>query len=178
MRRLILFVILFSAACGSPSSPTGVSERFDWTVNGQSFAASSNGRGAQRAGTTLSLIGGACGGGAFLGISVPSGANAVGTYTVVPNSNASVSANWTPDARSGASASEAWNAPGTTRVVNGSVVTGGSGSVTVSSITAEWVSGTFRFEVIANASNRDVANKTIEGSLSSVQGADDLLRGR
>ena len=48
--------------------------------------------------------------------------------------------------------------------MNGSFVTGGSGSVTVSSITAEWVSGTFRFEVIANASNRDVANKTIEGS--------------
>ena len=76
MRRLILFVILFSAACGSPSSPTGVSERFDWTVNGQSFTASSNGRGALRAGTTLALTGAACGGGAFLGISIPSGANA------------------------------------------------------------------------------------------------------
>ena len=75
-----------------------------------------------------------------------------------------VSVNWTPNARTGAAASEAWSAPGTPRLVGGTFVRGGSGSVTISSISGDWITGTFSFEVVAEPSNRDTATKTLQGS--------------
>jgi hypothetical protein len=69
VRHGILLVALIAAACGGgPTSPTGQAESFTWTVNGQSYAATSNGRGALRAGPVLSVTGGDCGSGAILGI--------------------------------------------------------------------------------------------------------------
>ena len=160
MRLGILLVAVIAAACGgSPTSPTGQSESFTWTVNGQSFTATSNGRGALRAGSVLSVTGNDCGSGAHLSINVPN--LSVGTYGVGPGA---VTVSWTPDARTSSAANEAWYAPGTPRVVGNAFVTGGSGSVTILSISSDWVSGSFSAEVVANPSNRDTGPKTVQGS--------------
>ena len=160
LRYGILLLAVIAAACGgSPTSPTGEAESFAWTVNGQSFAASSNGRGALRTGSVLALLGGDCGSGANMSINVRN--LSVGTYEVGPGA-ATVS--WAPDTRTGQAAQEAWNAPGTSRVVGNAIVTGGSGSVTISSISSDWVSGSFSAVVVANPSNRDAGSKTVQGS--------------
>lgn len=160
MRLGVLLVAVIATACGgSPTSPTGQAESFTWTVNGQSFTATSNGRGALRAGSALSVTGGNCGSGAILNINVPN--LSVGTYGVGPGA-ATIS--WTPDARTGSAANEAWYAPGTPRVVGNTIVSGGSGTVTISSISSDWVSGSFSAEVVANASNRDTTSKTVLGN--------------
>jgi hypothetical protein len=159
VRHRILLVAVIAAACGgSPTSPTGQTESFTWTVNGQSFAASSNGRAGLRAGSALSLVGGDCGSGASLGIMVPN--LSAGTYGVGPGA---VTVSWTPDARTSNAAQEAWQAPGTPRVVGNAIFSGGSGSVTISSISSDWVSGSFSVEVVANPSNRDTGSKTVQG---------------
>ncbi len=150
----ILLLTAMAAACGgntSPVSPSGQAESFTWTVNGQSFTASSNGRGALSASSVLSITGADCGAGPVLSIIVPS--LAVGTYTVGPRA-ASVS--WTPDARASSAANEAWDAPG---LLNAS----GSGFVTITSISADWVSGTFTAEVVPRPSNRDTSGKSVQG---------------
>ena len=75
MRRIALCMVLGAVACGSgPTSPSGQSERFTWTVNGQAFTASSNGQGALRAGATMSLTGADCSRGPHIsiGLSAPS----------------------------------------------------------------------------------------------------------
>ena len=74
-----------------------------------------------------------------------------------------VSVDWAPDACTGAAASEAWSAPGT-RLVGGMFVRGGSGSVTISSVSSDWIPGTFSFEVVARDANRDTAPKALQGS--------------
>ena len=86
-----------------------------------------------------------------------------GTYSV-GDGDGGASVNWTPDARTGAAAGEAWSAPGISRVVNNTIVRSGSGSLTVSSISGDWISGTFSFEVAPNPSNRDTATKMLQGS--------------
>jgi hypothetical protein len=163
--RGLVLLAMFGVACGdSPTSPSGVSEGVSWTVNGESFRASSNGMAALRVSGTLSLTGADCGRGPIIGMFI-AGANmsAPGTYSVGNGAGFST-VTWTPDARSGASAGEAWTAPGIPRVVNGVLVGGGSGSVTVSSITNDWVSGSFTFEVVANPGNQDGGNKSIQGT--------------
>ena len=160
MKHGILLVAVIAAACGgSPTSPTGQAEGFRWTVNGQSFAATSNGRAALRAGSALIVTGGDCSSGAFLNINVPN--LSVGTYGVGPGA---VTVSWTPDARTASAANEAWSAPGIPRVVGNAIVSGGSGSVTISSISSDWVSGSFSAEVVASPSNRDTGAKTVQGS--------------
>ncbi|NOT27724.1 MAG: hypothetical protein HOP16_16680 [Acidobacteria bacterium] len=162
MRVGILMIAALAAACAggdSPTSPSGQQENFAWTVNGQSFTASSNGRGALRAGAVLSLTGGNCSAGAIINLNVPS--LAPGTYNVGPNA---VNVTWTPDARTGSAANEAWHAPAIPRVVNNVLVAGGSGSVTISSISSEWVSGTFTAEAVAGPTNRETGARMIQGS--------------
>jgi hypothetical protein len=151
-----------AAACGgTPTSPSGQSEGFTWTVSGQTFTATSNGMAALRVNSVLSVAAANCGSGATLGLSVTMPNWSAGTFPVGANS---ASINWTPDARTGEAANEAWTAPGIPRAVNNVIVTGGSGSVTISSVTNDWVSGSFTAEVIANPGNRDSAPKTIQGN--------------
>ena len=157
---ILLFAVIAAACGGSPTSPTGETESFTWTVNGQSFNATSNGRGALGAGSFLTLTGSDCGSGAHLNMSIDAPNLSAGTYAV---ESGAVSVNWTPDARTGQAAQEAWYAPGTPRVVGNAIVSGGSGSVTISSISPDWVSGSFNVEVIANPSNRDAGSKTVRG---------------
>ena len=160
MRLRILLIALITSGCaGSPASPTSQAENFTWTVNGQAFTATSNGRAALRAGAALSVTGFNCGSGAGLGINVPN--VALGTYGVGPGAAAIT---WTPDGRTGNAANESWNAPGIPRVVGNAIVSGGSGSVTISLISSSWVSGSFSAEVVANPSNRDTGPKTVQGS--------------
>jgi hypothetical protein len=160
MRLGMLLVTVIATACGgSPASPTGQAESFTWTVNGQSFTAASNGRGALRAGVGLSVTGAVCGSGAILSITVPN--PSAGTYSVGPGA---VTVSWTPDARTGSAANESWSAPGTPRVVGNVLVTGGSGSVTISNVSSDWVSGSFSAEVVASPSNRDTGSKTLQGN--------------
>jgi len=133
-------------------------------VNGESFTATSNGMSALRAGSNLSLTGADCGRGAIFGILIrAANLSAGGTYPV-GELDGTASINWTPDARTSAAANEAWSAPGLPRVVNNVLVRGGSGTVTISSISGDWVSGTFSFEVVPNPSNRDTGMKTLQGS--------------
>jgi hypothetical protein len=154
--------VAITAACGgTPTSPSGQSESFTWTVNGQAYAATSNGSAALRVNSVLSMAAANCGSGANVGVSVTMPTWSAGTYPVGSNS---VSINWTPDARTSQAAGEAWSAPGIPRVVNNAIVSGGSGSVTISSISNDWVSGSFSAEVIANPGNRDGAPKTIQGT--------------
>jgi hypothetical protein len=164
-RTLSVFAAVAAVACGgSPTSPSGAVEAVTWTVNGESFRATSNGMSALRAAGNLSLVAADCGRGPNLGMLVTApNMGGPGAYPV-GNGGGFSNVTWTPDARSGASASEAWSAPGLPRVVNGVLVGGGSGSIAISSISNDWVSGSFTFEVIANPGNRDPANKTIQGT--------------
>ncbi|MCC7009912.1 MAG: hypothetical protein IT184_13980 [Acidobacteria bacterium] len=155
---VLLLAAFFAAACSrTPTSPTGASENFTWTVDGQSFTATSNGRYASHSGASVSMTGAACNAGAHVSLRFPN--TGPGTYTLGTSTPV---ATWTPDARTGSA--DAWNAPGIPRVVDGKIVSGGSGSVTVTSLSSDWVSGTFRFEVVPNPANKDMANKIIEGS--------------
>ena len=162
MRTGLLLVAAITAACSSsPTSPSGQTDNFTWTVNGQPFSASSNGMAALSVNGRLSLAGVNCSAGAGLGINVPS--TAAGTYNV---GTGGVSITWTPDGRSGSAANEAWSAPAIPRVVGNTIVAGGSGSLTITSSSADAVSGNFSAEVIADPSNRDTAAKTVSGSFS------------
>ena len=165
MRYAALLLTLTVVACGgSPTSPSGATEAGTWTVNGESFRASSNGLGATRTGGTLGLTAAECGRGAFLGMMIrAANMSAPATYAV-GDGDGMASVSWTPDARTGASASEAWAAPGLPRVVGGVLVRGGSGSVTITGISGEWVSGTFAVEVAPNPGNQDTAMKTVQGT--------------
>jgi hypothetical protein len=159
-----VLVSIVTAACGSPTSPTGATESVTWTVNGESFRATSNGRAASRAGGSLSVVGADCGRGANLHVQVRGiDLSIPGTYPVGQSDGQAI-IQWTPDARSGDAASESWQAPGIPRVVGGAFVSGGTGSVTVTSISNDWVSGTFRVEVVPNPGNRDITMKAVEGS--------------
>ena len=132
-----------------------------WTVNGQSFTASSNGRAALHVASSLSVTGANCGSGAHLSIGVTGINPGPATYSVGPGG---ATVGWTPDARTGAAANEAWSAPGLPRVIGNTLVRGGSGVVTITGISSDWVSGSFSAEVVADPSNRDSAPKTIEGT--------------
>ena len=159
MKHMVLVIALLAVACGTPTSPTGQSEGFDWTVNAQQFKASNNGRAASRGGSFTYLTGANCGSGGTGIVSIQLGAIAgPGTYSV---SNDGVNVTWTPDASSGDAAGENWSAPGIPRVVGGVLVTGGSGTLTITSISNEWISGSFRFELVPSPTNRDTTTKTM-----------------
>jgi hypothetical protein len=157
MRRLALVIALSAVACGgSPTSPSGQTEQFTWTVNGQTFTASSNGRSALRpSGTTnISLTGANCSIGAF--ISVLAKNPAVGTF---PVSEAGISLRWIPDARTSTN-QDAFDSPGS----SGFNVGTGSGTVTITSLTSDWISGTFNVVAVPFFTNQDKTQKTITGS--------------
>ena len=149
----LVIVALVTATCGSPTSPSGQDENVTWTVNGQSFSASSNGRAASRTGG-LFINATNCGSGPFISLSIQGIDTSVpGTYAVgqgVGKANIS----WTPDARN--SNSPYWSAPGG----QGS----GSGSVTISAISNDWVSGTFSADLPPQFGNPDTTNRAVQGS--------------
>jgi hypothetical protein len=156
MRNLALGLLLVCVACGgSPTSPSGQSEAFTWTVNGQSFTASSNGRGALRSSGFISLTGANCNSGANINILVP--AATVGTtYNITQQG---VSASWTPDAKS--NSNERWEASSGPA---GFTVGVGSGTVTITSVSSDWVAGNFNVVAAAQFSNQDKTPKTIQGT--------------
>jgi hypothetical protein len=120
--------------------------------------------GALRAGSALTLTGIDCGRGAGINMFVrAANFGAGGTYPM-GDGDGSVHIDWTPDARTSTAANEMWSAPGMARVVNNVLVRGGSGSLTISSISAEWVSGSFSFEVVPSPSNRDTGTKMLQGN--------------
>ena len=55
---------------------------------------------------------------------------------------------------------ESWEAPG----ISGFTVGSGSGSVTVTSISNDWISGSLSVVVAARFSNSDTEPKTIQGT--------------
>lgn len=157
----ILLAFLFGA-CGSPTSPSGAREGATWTVNGESFQATSNGLAASRSGTSLGLTMGDCGRGPFLSIFIANADfSAPATYTAVGGSDAA-SITWNRDAR--VSNSDSWMGPGTTRLADGRFVRLGNVSVIVTNISSDWVSGTFTAEAVASPENADTGTKTIQGS--------------
>ena len=185
MRGATLVIALITTACGgSPTSPGGEQERFTWTVNGESFTATSNGLGALRSatggtctttttspdgtvvvstgpcGAKLFLDGADCNRKASLNIQILSANVMSGTYSV---GDKGANVTWTPDARTSDTARERWIAPGFA-IVGAAVVSLGSGSVTISNISSEWVSGRFSFEVVPDSSNQDTSAKTLQGS--------------
>jgi len=157
VRALALVIAVSAVACGgSPSSPDGQTEQFTWTVNGQSFTATSNGRTALRpAGTTnVGLTGANCSIGAFISMIVRN--PAVGTF---PVSTQGITVNWIPDGRTSTN-QDGFDAPG----VAGLNIGTGSGTVTITSLTNDWISGTFNVVAVAMFSNQDKTPKTITGS--------------
>ncbi len=161
MRRFIVITALLVAGCGgNPVGPGGESELLEWTVDGQTYRASENGRGALRSGSTVSATGSDCGRGAVMNIMIPN-ATATGTYTV--NRALGGSVQFTPDARTGTAAGENWEAPGIPRVVNNQIVADGTGTVSLTRITNDWVSGTFSGDLMPSPQNRDTSRKRVEG---------------
>ena len=155
---LTLLVVALGAACGkggTPTSPTGQTETLTWSVDGLSFAASANGRAAFRFHESLALFGSDCGRSAILDIGIPDNAS-VGTYRI---GDAGLSVRWTPDNRT--AGGESWLAP--TRP--GSSLSRGAGSLTISSISPEWIAGTFAFEVFPFpfGANREAPSKNLQG---------------
>lgn len=163
MRSVVLLIAIVVSACGgeTPTSPGGAAESVSWTVNSQSFTASSNGRAALHVASALSVSGANCGSGAILSINVSGITPGAATYSV---GSGGVTITWTPDARTGEAANEAWSAPGLPRVIGNTLVRGGSGAVTITNMSSDWVSGSFSAEVVANPSNRDPAPKTVQGT--------------
>ena len=157
MRTIALVIALSAVACGgSPTSPGGQSEQFTWTVNGQSFTASSNGRSALRpSGTTnVGLTGANCSIGAFLTMIVRN--PAVGTF---PVSEQGITVSWIPDGRV-STPQDRFDAPGNASFNVGT----GSGTVTITSLTNDWISGSFSVVAVAFFNNQDKTQKTITGS--------------
>lgn len=154
MRNLVFGVALVCLACrGTPTSPSGQPESFTWTVDGQSFTASSNGRGALRSGAVIDVTAADCSSGAILTIILPG--TSTGTYNVTQG----VSVSWTPDARTSSAANERWYSPDLT---GGSST--GSGTLTVKSISGDWISGSFNVVAVPPLSNRDKTPKMIQGT--------------
>jgi len=151
MKHVLLTLALMLASCsGSPTGPTGSQEQFSWTVGGQSFAATSNGRGALRNSSAVSFTGVDCGRSAGVSLYISPAPMSVGTYTVA---DGRAYANWTPDGSSGAVAGvHAWDS------------IGGTGSITISSISDNWVSGTFNFDLVPFSNNPDRTRRTLQGS--------------
>lgn len=161
MRLLIVMAALLAGACGgSVVGPGGETETVEWTVDGQAYRATGNGFGALRSGSNVNITATDCGRGAAINVQVQNAAGA-GTYAV--NGTSGALFGWTPDARTSVSAGEAWYAPGIPRVVNNQVVTDGSGTVSITRLTSDWVSGVFSAEVIANPQNRDSSRKRMDG---------------
>ena len=155
---LLVVALALGAACGkggTPTSPTGQAETMTWSVDGSSFAASANGRGAFRVPGLLGLSGSDCGRAAILGIHIPDNAS-VGTYRI---GDAGLSVSWTPDNRT--AGGESWLAP----TLPGSILSRGAGSLTISSISPEWIAGTFAFEVFPFpfGANREAPSKNLQG---------------
>lgn len=161
MRLLIVVAALLAGACGgSVVGPGGETETVEWTVDGQAYRATGNGLGALRYGTRVTISGSDCGRGPSMNIQVP---NAVGAGTYAVNGTTGAQFGWAPDARTSASAGEAWYAPSLPFVVNNQIVTDGSGTVSITRLTADWVSGVFSAEVIPTAQNRDTSRKRVDG---------------
>lgn len=157
MRQCCLVAItMLAIACGKggPTSPSGRAESMTWTVDGASFVASEKGRAASRISDSIGwqFVGSDCQSTATLRISAPPNAG-VGTYRI---GDSGVSVNWTPDLRS---SSDQWEAPD-----RFATPAAGSGSLTITAISDNWVSGTFEFLVIPLPANRDTRPKTIQGS--------------
>jgi len=142
--------VMLASCGGSPTGPSGQQEQFSWTADAQSFSASSNGLGALRSSSTLWFTGYDCGRHAGITLQINPASLGVGTHTVA---DGRASANWTPDASSGALASvHAWDS------------IGGSGSITISSISKDWVSGTFSFDLVPFSNNPDRTRRMVQGS--------------
>jgi hypothetical protein len=138
-------VVVFSMACNpfSSSNTTGA-DVFTWTVNGQSFRAAEKGMIAfRRAGNSyVDLVGSDCQSSSVLLGFV--GGVAVGTYTVgSPRIDVGYVLNgvqWGANAR------------------------GGSGSVTVLSVSGSRVVGTFAVEMVPPANNPSAGTRSVQGA--------------
>ena len=120
--------------------------------------------GGLRAGSSLTLTGADCGRGAGINMLIRATNFGAGGTCPMGEGDGGASITWTPDARTSAAANEAWSAAGIARVVNNTIVRGGSGSLTITSISGDWVSGSFSFEVVPNPSNRDTGRKMLQGN--------------
>ena len=155
---LTLLVVALGAACGkggTPTSPTSQAETLTWSVDGTSFVASANHRAAFRGGGWLSLNGSDCGPSSFLGLQIPDNAS-VGTYRI---GDADLSVSWTPNRMA---VLEWWLAPTIPPRIPGSSLSQGAGSLTISSLSQEWIAGTFAFEVFSPV-NREAPSKNLQG---------------
>jgi hypothetical protein len=150
----IAAALLSTVACSFiPSSPSNESNQsFAWTVDGEPFRASSNGMGALRS-DRISINGFDCGRPAGMTIQLLRTEIATGTYVA----GADVVAQFYPNAASGNDpANLSWDAgiPGR----------GGSGSVTVSSISGSRISGTFSFDMVPSQNNPASGSRSVQGT--------------
>jgi hypothetical protein len=81
---------------------------------------------------------------------------AVGTF---PVSEQGITVSWIPDARV-SNPQDRFDAPGSASFNVGT----GSGTVTITSLTNDWISGSFNVVAVAFFNNQDKTQKTITGS--------------
>ena len=140
---VVALAVVASAAC-NPFAPSEYYGHFRWTVDGQPFEASPNGRVALPVSNSLSLAGATCAEGGSLNIYFP-GPLAPGTYDVASG----IMATWTPDARTGTAATTNFEArPGL-----------GGGTLTLTTVTSGKAAGRFTFGMIGGSGTRAVAGE-------------------
>ena len=143
LRAIAVLAALASAAC-NPLAPGQYDGQFRWTVDGQSFEASPNGRVALQVSNRLTMAGAHCAEGSILSIYF-GGPLAPGTYDIASGGGAT----WTPDARTGVAAA-----------TNFEVRAGlGSGTVTLTAISGDEVRGHFSFTMVGDTGTRAVAGE-------------------
>jgi hypothetical protein len=148
-----LFIATSIAACSGASSPSE-NRNFSWTVDGQTTQATD--MGAMRVSNTTSLDGAHCQGGNHFQIQLRTEVVTGGVYSI-PSETLFVS--FTPDARTGAAASDAY------RESNFFTRETGSGSVTITAVSASSISGTFNFVLVAEGPNIS-GTKAISGGFT------------
>lgn len=162
-------LFIMAVGCGhAPTAPDGSPAFFRWTIDGQEYSASENGLGALRSGggtcspnpclPKLWLTGANCQIHANLDIQIAAPSLSVGTWLVPASfgSGEGVYATYTPNASSGTAAETAWRSYGGI---------GGSGSVTLTTVTEDWVSGSFDLLLVAGGGNAS-GTKSIQGAFN------------
>lgn len=150
----IAIVALSSIGCWNPFSPARTNE-FTWTVDGQTFQASSNGIGAlHTSGQWVSIDGANCS--SHAGVDIQVNGPSVGTFTADK-----LRATWTPNASNGDIAAINWALE--TLPQSGVGFLTGSGSLTISSYSDRGIAGTFDLVLIPSRGNPDRTNRSVQG---------------
>jgi hypothetical protein len=143
----ILLMVVVTTSCWNPFRPS-LTGSATWTVGGQQYNASSDGFGALDSGSSVSIVAGNCSGGQNLAITLRND-GAVGEYA-----RDAFTVSYTPDARTSSAALAAWDAGGNI----------GSGTVTVTTRTAERIAGSLKVTLVPRQGNPATGTLALEGS--------------